>query len=396
MTGRSFSAVCGLDTLRPRLAEVRRSARSPAGGLLFLSGALTQQLPAVTELVRDVWKGIPTCVVPAAGVLSERGEIESEAAASGLLWEGGRSLAFAAQPGALGAAVAEVLAPASPPSAAGAVGARGGPRAGTMLVFARPDALGAEHLGALVAAAPGSCIFGAGTVGASPRAISAAGEILEAPVAGLALMGLSLPLLEACGGCRLLSAFHSIDEVTDGGLVLSAGGKPALELLSSCTAHIRRRGTPDPAEPAPVVLAALADPGTESDEAPRYVVRPVRGIDPSRRALLIGDAARPGVRLAFAVRDAAAARTELAAAAQRAARGTLGAAPRFALYLSCAGRGQNLHGAPDVEARILKQRFGDLPIAGMHSAFEIIPWAGGDDIRIALYTGVLALFRAPS
>jgi hypothetical protein len=48
-----------------------------------------------------------------------------------------------------------------------------------------------------------------------------------------------------------------------------------------------------------------------------------------------------------------------------------------------------------VEARILRQRFGDLPIVGMHSAFEIVPWAPGE-ARLALYTGVLALFRSPS
>jgi hypothetical protein len=31
----------------------------------------------------------------------------------------------------------------------------------------------------------------------------------------------------------------------------------------------------------------------------------------------------------------------------------------------------------------------------MHSAFEITPWSRGES-RVALYTGVLALFRSPS
>jgi small ligand-binding sensory domain FIST len=142
--------------------------------------------------------------------------------------------------------------------------------------------------------------------------------------------------------------------------------------------------------PQPVVFVALADA-----EGDRFVVRPVRGIDPARRGVLVGPEVRPGMRVAFAVRDAAAARSGLEATARGVAQQAMGSAPRFALFLSCAGRGQGLYGAPDVEARILRQRFGDLPIVGMHSAFEIVPWAPGE-ARLALYTGVLALFRSPS
>ena len=170
-----------------------------------------------------------------------------------------------------------------------------------------------------------------------------------------------------------------------------------------------------------MVFVALAEPG----DSPRYVVRPVRGIDPTRRGVMVGPEVKPGMRLAFAVRDAASARTGLEAAARTLSQQALGAAPRFAIYLSCAGRGQGLYGTPDVEARILRHRFGDLPIAGMHSAFEIVPSAplhdggsapksphdggsapkpphdGGSAPKppqacLALYTGVLALFRSPS
>jgi small ligand-binding sensory domain FIST len=121
----------------------------------------------------------------------------------------------------------------------------------------------------------------------------------------------------------------------------------------------------------------------------------VRGIDPTRKGVMVGPEVKPGVRLAFAVRDAAAARAGRESPARDLSHQALGAAPRFAIFLSCAGRGQGLYGAADVEARILRQRFGDLPIAGMHSAFEIVPWGPGE-ARLALYTGVLALFRSPS
>jgi len=385
---RSFSAVGGPDALLQRLTEVRRAVPSPAGGIVFVSGPLAQRPGVAADLVREAWRGVPACVAPAAGVLSERGEIEGQPAAAGLLWEGGSTSVLAPPGGGL----------------AEAVGAALGRRAGTAVIFARPDALAPDELTRIGAAAPGACVLGAGTVGAGPLAVRASGEVVEGATAGLVITGLASPLVEAASACRLLSEFHPIEEVADAGLVLRVGGRPALDQLSAATAGLATRGAPPP-----VVLVALADPADlpggsptsgapgapGASGAPGFVIRPVRGIDTARRGVMLGEAVRPGVRLAFAVRDGAVARAGLEEAARRVARSALGSAPRFALHLSCAGRGQGLYGAPDVEVRILRQRFPELPIAGMHSAFEIAPSASGK-AQIALYTGVLALFRAPS
>jgi small ligand-binding sensory domain FIST len=111
--------------------------------------------------------------------------------------------------------------------------------------------------------------------------------------------------------------------------------------------------------------------------------------------VLVGPDAGAGTPLAFAVLDPNAAREGLESAARRVALSASGSAPRFGVFLSCAGRGEHLYGSSDVESRILRQRFGDLPIAGMHSAFEIAPLSRGVP-ALHLYTGVLALFRSPS
>ena len=172
-------------------------------------------------------------------------------------------------------------------------------------------------------------------------------------------------------------------------MVLRVGGAPARERLGAgATASTVKAGVE---APRPVVFAALA----EADDDERYLIRPVRGIDPDRQCVIVGPEARPGMRLGFAVRDAASARAGVEAMARDVARDATGSAPSFALLLTCAGRGQGLYGAPDVEARILRQRLVDVPIAGMHSAFEIVPWGDGT-AKVALYTAVLALFRAPS
>jgi small ligand-binding sensory domain FIST len=102
-----------------------------------------------------------------------------------------------------------------------------------------------------------------------------------------------------------------------------------------------------------------------------------------------------GDLVSFAVRDPAAAREGLTEAARRAERQALGSAPTFAIYLSCAGRGRSLYGEPDGDVRILRRCLPKIPIAGMHSAFEIVPWSDGT-ARMQLMSGVIALFRAAS
>lgn len=361
------------DGLGRTLAGVRSDVPSPSGGIVFVSGAATQDLAALAEQVRGAWRGIPTCIVPAAGVITERGEIEGAAAASGLLWSGGKVLPLA-------------LADASSPSALrDTLTSAASSHATTVILFPRSD-FAPEMLEGIGSSAPSVCLFGAGTVGNAAIVVTAAGETLKGRAVGLAIVGSAPPLIDATSACRLISPLRRIEQ-SSGGLVLKIDGSPALDLLTACVPELR--GASGTAQP--VVFAALAD----EQGGDRYVVRPVRGIDPTRRGIMIGPEARPGVRLAFAVRDAAAAKSSLEASARGLAQQALGAAPRFAIYLSCAGRGQGLYGAPDVEARILRQRFGDLPIAGMHSAFEISPWGLGE-ARLALYTGVLALFRSPS
>jgi small ligand-binding sensory domain FIST len=390
MAARSFTTTLAIaeDLARP-LTEVKASVGSAAGGVVFVSGALTQQVTRVAEQVRAAWKGVPACVVPAAGVLTERGELEGVSAVSGVLWRGGGATAvtFADPQEGSGAALADLL------QGAGGASPPGRPRShsarATSVLFARPESFGADLLESLCAAAPQMQIFGAGTVGGSAAAVTAEGALTEAPIAGLVLRGLAPPIVEASPACKLLSDFQRIDEAS-GGLVLRIGGRTALDALSAATSEMARQPGVQP-----LVFAALADEEPDEDGRDRYVVRPVRGIDPGRRAVLIGREARRGMRFAFGVRDAAAARSGLESAARTVAQQALGAAPRFAIYLSCAGRGQSLYGAADVEARILRQRFGDLPIAGMHSSFEIAPWGPGQ-ARLALYTGVLALFRSPS
>jgi len=101
-----------------------------------------------------------------------------------------------------------------------------------------------------------------------------------------------------------------------------------------------------------------------------------------------------GERIAFAVRDATSARSDLELCVRELGRDAGGAAPLFGVYVSCAGRGSGLYGSPDVDLRILRGRFPEVPWVGMHSAFEIAPFQGKANVHF--YTGVVGLFTQPS
>lgn len=369
MTAKSFClAATNMDALGRVLSDLKDSIRAPSGGVVFVSGALALDPMGVADLVRKAWKGVPACVVPAAGVLSEKGEYEGVAAASGMLWAGGRA--------------APVVA-GTPPGAQDADIVR---RAAAAAVFARPEAYQPGLLEGL-GLSPGCTLFGAGTIASGPVALGADGAVHRGDVCGLAIAGLASPLVDASAACKILTPFLPVDEVT-AGLVLRLGGRPALDVLSGLSGQTGAESGP------PIVFAALAEEG-EPGARERYIVRPIRGIDPGRRGVMVGIEARLGARLAFAVRDADAGKELLDQSARQLVEQTTGASPRFLLYFTCAGRGQGLYGAPAVESRILRKRFGDLPIAGMHSSFELVPRSAGQ-VRVAMYSGVLALFRSPS
>lgn len=370
------------DNVARALVDALRAVPRPAGGLVFVSGQLARQSNELATLLTKVWKGVPALVVPAAGILSDRGEVERASAVGGLLWSGGR-----AEPVVLDAAQDQL----SEGLARAWTGLSKVLRPHTLVLFARPEAAGFDSFAGPLPFAPDLCLFGGGTAGGAPLSVSASGVIEASRAVGLALGGLAAPLVEVSPALRLLTSFEPIEEVA-GEMLLRLGGRPALEALSAASATLRggASGTPQP-----VVFTALAEPADLEREPPRFVVRNVRGVDPTRRGLVIGPELRAGMRCAFGVLDGVEARAELERAARRLVDASRGSAPSFGLFLSCAGRGQGLYGTPEVESRLLRQRLGDAPWLGMHSSFELAPWGPGR-AKMQFFTGVMAMFRSPS
>jgi small ligand-binding sensory domain FIST len=358
------------------LGQLRDRVGPAAGALVFACGSLGERLGVLAEAVAAARPGMPVLMAAGGGVSTERGEVEDRSAAAILVWAGGRSEVVS-----IDGASAEELGD----GLARLVTDRAGRTTPTVIAFVRPEGFGPSALESLAAARGALHVFGGGSSGGGVATIDADGRLSRGGAAALVVRGLSPPVIRASTACRLLMPLRRITE-TRGSLVISIESEPALDVLSAIG-----RELPD----QPLVFAVLAPAEAPGDSTrTEILVRGVQGVDPVRRALMVSDEIHEGMRIAFAVRDPGAARADLETAARDAERALAGAAPRFGVYVNCAGRGSSLYGSNDVDTRILRSRFGDVPLAGMMSSFEIAPHAGKPALQ--LYTGVLALFTAPS
>lgn len=342
---------------------------------MFVSGRLGSQLKATAGALSREGLAFPIVIAGGSGVLSERGEIEGEDAAAGIVWSGGRAEVFALETKskdvALGDRIATWLATCDAPAAA------------STLLFAKPQGFTPETFGPLREHGAYRRLSGAGTVGEDGTiGVSADGRVVTGNIVSLVLRGVSPPVLKTAHPCRLLTPLLPITEAV-GALVVKIAGRSALDTLSSA-------GASEGGQPLVMTLLSAKEQG----EDPELLVRGVQGVDPGRGALLVSAEVEEGQRIAFGVRDPAIARTQLTARLREAARDTAGASPQFGLYFNCSGRGSSMYGSLNVDSRLVKDRFRTLPFCGLNSSFEIGQHDGGPALH--LYTGVLTLFSALS
>lgn len=365
-----------------RVAEAFVAAREDvarsAAGIIFVSGALLERQEALARILASKQLGIPLMVVGGSGVLSERGELEGQSAATGLVWSGG-----APEIGVIDASDGDdglcqglegFLADVESRSA--------------VMLFVPPGGFTPRAIQLLGQRSLGSHIFGGGAVGEpGVIAIGASGELVTGRAVAMSMRGFGMPRVRTAHSCRLLGPLRPITKVR-GSLVLELGGEPALDVLTHFGKTLQGQ---------PLVFTVLAREALDSSSAdgrPELLVRGVQGIDPEARGLVVSDEVREGMFMTFGVRDPQAAKDDLERLCRELNRDIAGAAPLSALYVNCGGRGRSLYGRPNVDTRILRERFGDIPIAGMQSAFEIAPY--GDSSSFQLYTGVVTLFSALS
>ncbi len=247
------------------------------------------------------------------------------------------------------------------------------------------------------------------------RCLHIAGSVFEGGLSGVAFSSAVSLISRVTQGCQPVGPVRQVT-ASERNIVVSLDGRPALD----CLLHDLAIDPSDPGRslqrlrPTLVGLSGahdevLARPGQFGTDT---LVRHLIGIDPTRRAIAIGEVAAAGTQLAFCTRHVEAARRDLVRICTE-IREELepepvalesvytrhnvagpGGAPFVgrkiagAVYVSCAGRGGPHFGKPSEELSIVRRALGDVPLVGF--------FANGEIARHHLYgyTGVLTVFTA--
>jgi small ligand-binding sensory domain FIST len=168
-------------------------------------------------------------------------------------------------------------------------------------------------------------------------------------------------------GCEPIGQAWTITDANQH-IVQSIGGRPSYEVLVETLQQLE----PAQRERAGRNLLVGLAMNEYRDEFKRgdFLIRNLIGADPRSGAIAIGAEPRVGQTIQFQIRDAHAADEEL--------RHMLAALPddpssAAALLFACNGRGTGLFGAPDHDAKTVRELLGPLPLAGLFCNGEIGP-----------------------
>ena len=232
---------------------------------------------------------------------------------------------------------------------------------------------------------PGLPFVGGIAVGgdeAGAQALVVDGEIHTEGAAGALLADVAVRAVVS-QGCAPIGRDAVITRA-EGNVVFELAGQPALDRLREEIAAL------SPAQQALAARGLLA--GLVIDEnLPEYgrgdfLMRGLLGADEETGALAVGEQVRVGQTLRFHVRDAGSADEDLREAVR-----AVGDAPvAGALLFTCNGRGTNMFGEPDHDARVVSEALRSRALAGFFCGGEIGPV--GDRAFLHGFTATMAVF----
>ena len=279
---------------------------SPSAVVVFVLGRLGKQLDAIARGVRERHPGLCAVVAETEGLFTERGEIEGK--------DGYGCLLHSGRP----ARLTTYRSPFGPFDGNSTVDDACGfgvvttderttsaPRGPCLHLFSEfPTDLG--HNGRLSLNSSGLGWFGAVTTTDSPIwTVNADGQVASAAAARLEFSGLKPPLVANAACCRVVSQPLTVTAVS-GTTLLELDQMPALVALGQVTAKLPERSwivialAPDESTTTELTVDAMpsvVSRAVERENAP--IFRPLRGIDPSRGALVLREPLARGTRVAF-------------------------------------------------------------------------------------------------
>ena len=187
-------------------------------------------------------------------------------------------------------------------------------------------------------------------------------------------------------GCRPIGNPMCVTKV-EGNVVLELGGRPAVEVIRDLASSV------DPHEGdllgGGLLMGSVINENRDHFGRGDFLVRSILGIDRKRNGIAAGEFYRLGKTVQFHVRDAQTAVEDLQLLldAQQ-----LATQPFAGLLVTCNGRGRNLFHVEDHDLTIIRDRLGEVPIAGFFAAGEIGPIGGRSFLHG--HTACLTLFRS--
>ncbi len=172
-----------------------------------------------------------------------------------------------------------------------------------------------------------------------------------------------------------------------GNMILELGGAKALEALQEQVAGLSEKERELMSRG--VLLGTVIDEYKDRFGRGDFLVRNILGFDRANHAIAVGDVPRVGQTVQFHVRDAETAHEDLQLLldAQE-----LREKPAGGMLFTCNGRGSRLFKDRPNDVQTIRQRLGDIPLAGFFAAGEIGPIGARSFVHG--HTAVLALFRS--
>jgi len=238
---------------------------------------------------------------------------------------------------------------------------------------------------------PGVTVVGGGATedGSVGETFQFCGDVVSTnAVSGMLLAGEFAINLGAANACAPLGPTHRVTAVRDN-IILELDGRRAWDVFAEAAGQLAG----DLARALAFVFIGIPlTPGAERIDRGNFYVRNISGASPEHGAIAVAHRPKLGDKIGFVLRDGERSRVELKATL--AAMGDRNARPpAFGLYFDCVSRGNGLYGMPDHDSAYIGQYFGQLPLAGFFTGFEIGPM--GDRTGLLQYCGVLALISDP-
>jgi small ligand-binding sensory domain FIST len=254
----------------------------------------------------------------------------------------------------------------------------GGAAPNFAIVHADPHTEGIDKVVTALAKRVESGFLVGGLVSSRARNLQLADSITEGGLSGVAFSDNVIIATRLTQGCSPIGPRRSVTGCQRN-VLISLDGKPAFDVFLE---DIGEKLAGDLNRVGGHIFAGISVPGSDTGD---YLARNLVGIDTQSKLIAIGDYLRKGDGLMFCRRDAKTAREDMARMLESIQQG-LYSRPKAGVYYSCLGRGETLFGKGKGELKMIKDVFGDIPLAGFFCNGEI------SHNRLYGYTGVLTLF----